>query len=206
MLSQLLDQKTYSRVIRYNDHISEEGEQVYSAACHRDLEGIVAKRTDSHYVERRTADWIKIKCKKRQEFVIGGWTRPGGDRESLGALLVGYYRKPSELVYAGRVGTGFTQQSLRDLHQTLEPLAQARSPFPIPPAGVAARGMIHWVKPKLVAEVEFAAWTGDGLLRHASFQGIRQDKAPNEITRKCRLTSNRQRCTLRERTNKQQVK
>jgi bifunctional non-homologous end joining protein LigD len=183
LLSQLLGQRKHSAVIRYSDHISGEGEQVFSIACRHGLEGIVAKRTDSHYVEGRTADWVKVKCKKRQEFVIGGWTKPGGGRDSLGALLVGYYRDESELVYAGRVGTGFTQQSLRDLHQMLEPLEQKRSPFRKPPAGVAARGTIHWVKPKLVAELEFAAWTDDGILRHASFQGIREDKAPAEITR-----------------------
>jgi bifunctional non-homologous end joining protein LigD len=183
LLLQLLDQRKHSPVIRYSDHISGEGEQVFSIACRHGLEGIVAKRADSHYVEGRTADWVKVKCKKRQEFVIGGWTEPGGGRESLGALLVGYHRNASELVYAGRVGTGFTQQSLRDLHKMLEPLEQKRSPFRKPPAGTAARGMIHWVKPKLVAEVEFAAWTDDGMLRHASFQGIREDKAPGEITR-----------------------
>ena len=183
LLSQWLDKQKSSDIIRYNDHISREGEQVFLIACHRGLEGIVAKRVDSPYVERRTADWVKVKCKKRQEFVIGGWTKPGGGRASLGALLVGYYRTPSELVYAGRVGTGFTQQSLRDLHKRLQPLEQKRSPFHEAPAGIAARGVIHWVKPKLVAEVAFAAWTADGLLRHASFQGIREDKAPTEITR-----------------------
>ena len=138
LLSQMIDQGKYSRMIRYNDHISGEGEQVFSIACRRDLEGIVAKRTDSHYVERRTADWVKTKCKKRQEFVIGGWTRPGGDRTSLGALLVGYHDNASKLVYAGRVGTGSTKQSLRDVHKALLPLEQKRSPFEKPPSGVAA--------------------------------------------------------------------
>ncbi len=102
--------------IRYNDHIAGQGGQVFSSACGHGLEGIVAKRADSHYVEGRTTDWVKVKCLKRQEFVIGGWTEPGGGRASLGALLVGYYRSPSELIYCGRVGTGFTQQSLSDLH------------------------------------------------------------------------------------------
>ena len=139
LLAQLLDQPKHSPAIRFNDHISGDGEQVFSIACHHGLEGIVAKRTDSRYIEKRTADWVKVKCMKRQEFVIGGWTRPGGDRESLGALLVGYYRNASELVYAGRVGTGFTQQSLGDLHKMLEPLEQKRSPFRQPPAGTAAR-------------------------------------------------------------------
>jgi bifunctional non-homologous end joining protein LigD len=183
LLSQWLDRNSHSLAIRYSDHITGDGERVFSLACRHGLEGIVAKRTDSRYEERRTANWVKVKCKKRQEFVIGAWTEPGGGRESLGALLVGYYRAPAELVYAGRVGTGFTQQSLRDLHKLLQPLEQRKSPFRKPPSGIAARGVIHWVKPKLIAEVAFAAWTADGLLRHASFQGIREDKAPSEITR-----------------------
>jgi bifunctional non-homologous end joining protein LigD len=126
---------------------------------------------------------VKVKCLLRQEVVIGGWTNPGGGREALGALLVGYYRTPSDFVYCGRVGTGFTQQSLRDLYKLLEPLEQKTSPFSQPPAGVAARGVIHWVKPKVAAEVVLAEWTDDGLLSHPSFRGIREDKDPTEITR-----------------------
>jgi bifunctional non-homologous end joining protein LigD len=182
LLSRLLELRRHTQTIRFSDHIAGDGNQVFSMACREGLEGIVAKRNDSHYTERRTTDWVKVKCKKRQEFVVGGWTEPGGGRESLGALLVGYHRSPTELVYCGRVGTGFTEQSLRDLRQLLEPLEQQRSPFHEPPAGVAARGLIHWVKPKRVVEVAFAAWTADGLLRHASFQGVREDKAPTEIT------------------------
>jgi bifunctional non-homologous end joining protein LigD len=188
LLSRLIRDERHSRIIRYNDHIVGQGAQVFSSACGHALEGIVAKRADSHYVERRTADWVKVKCIKRQEFVIGGWTEPGGGRESLGALLVGYYRSPSELVYCGRVGTGFTQQSLRDLHEMLQALEQQQSPFRNPPTGIAARGVIHWARPKLVAEVAFAAWTGDGMLRHASFQGSREDKEPTEITRELPIT------------------
>jgi bifunctional non-homologous end joining protein LigD len=183
LLFQLIARGEHVRAIRYSDHILGEGPQVFTSACHHGLEGIVAKRADSHYVERRTADWVKVKCLLRQEFVIGGWTNPGGGREALGALLVGYYRTPSDFVYCGRVGTGFTQQSLRDLYKLLKPHEQKTSPFAQPPAGVAARGVIHWVKPKVAAEVVFAEWTDDGLLRHASFQGIREDKDPTEITR-----------------------
>jgi bifunctional non-homologous end joining protein LigD len=183
LLSQLIAQGKHARSIRYSDHITGEGPQAFSSACHKGLEGIVAKRADSSYVERRTADWVKVKCLKRQEFVIGGWTDPGGGRASLGALLVGYYGAPSDFVYCGRVGTGFTEQSLRELHKLLKPLEQKTSPFSNPPTGVAARGVIHWVKPKVVAEVVFAEWTDDGLLRQASFKGIREDKVPTEITR-----------------------
>jgi bifunctional non-homologous end joining protein LigD len=181
-LSELVGKKQ-AGVIRYNDHISGRGGQVFARACGHGLEGIVAKRADSHYIQGRTTDWVKVKCLKRQEFVIGGWTEPGGGRESLGALLVGYYRTPSELVYCGRVGTGFTQQSLHDVHKQLASIEQTRSPFSQAPSGVAARGLIHWAQPKVVAEVAFGAWTEDGILRHASFQGIREDKNPKQITR-----------------------
>ena len=183
MLKSWLGKSKRSGLIRYNDHLSGAGDQIFTQACHNGLEGIVAKRIDSQYQERRSTDWVKVKCLKRQEFVVGGWTDPSGARDALGALLVGYYRGPSELVYCGRVGTGFTEQSLRDLRRSLQPLTQKTCPFSNPPAGVAARGVIHWVKPKVVVEVAFAAWTDDGLLRHASFQGIREDKAPAEITR-----------------------
>ncbi len=183
LLARVLDAGRHTPMIRFNDHILGEGKQVLSIACRSGLEGIVAKRADSRYVERRTTDWVKIKCLKRQEFVIGGWTDPGGGRESLGALLLGYYNASSQLVYCGRVGTGFTEQSLRDLQQRLAPLATGKTPFKTRPTGVAARGVIHWVEPRVVAEVAFAAWTDDGLLRHASFQGIREDKAPTDITR-----------------------
>jgi bifunctional non-homologous end joining protein LigD len=206
LLSELLGQEKHSHAIRFSDHISGEGEQVFTIACRHGAEGIVAKLTDSQYEERRTANWVKVKCKKRQEFVIGGWTDPGGGRESLGALLVGYYRTPSELVYAGRVGTGFTHQSLRDLHKLLQPLEQNRSPFQKPPLGIAARGVIHWIKPRLIAEVAFAAWTADGLLRHASFQGIRGDKAASEITREVAADERLARPKLGQTIKNQRVK
>jgi bifunctional non-homologous end joining protein LigD len=180
-LSRLLGRGHFS-VLHYNDHIPGQGSEVFAIACRNRLEGIVAKRADSQYVEGRTSDWVKVKCLKRQEFVIGGWTKPSRGREALGALLVGYYRAPSELVYCGRVGTGFTRQSLRELRDALEPLGHTRSPFSESAARIALRG-VHWVRPKLVAEIVFSAWTADGLLRHASFQGLREDKAPAEITR-----------------------
>ncbi len=182
LLSQLLGKDLGSRMVRYNDHIEGRGAEVLSGACGHGLEGVVAKRADSRYVEGRTRDWVKLKCLKRQEFVIGGWTEPGGGRQSLGALLLGYYRAPSELVYCGRVGTGFSQESLGELQQRLAKLERKRSPFCEPLSGVANRGVVHWASPQLVAEVSFSAWTDDGILRHASFQGLREDKRPSEIT------------------------
>ena len=115
MLSRIFAGAGDPGTIRYNDHIVGHGDQVFFGACGHGLEGIVAKRADSQYTEGRTADWVKIKCLKRQEFVVGGWTEPAGSRNALGALLVGYYRKHSELIYCGRVGTGFSHLSLREL-------------------------------------------------------------------------------------------
>jgi bifunctional non-homologous end joining protein LigD len=183
LLAQVLKRAKHADKIRFSDHITGGGDEVMALACRHGLEGIVAKRADSRYSERRTTDWVKVKCIKRQEFVIGAWTEPGAGREALGALLVGYYRDPSTLVYCGRVGTGFTDQSLRDLRAVLSPLERKRTPFEEFPAGTASRGVIHWVRPKRVAEVAFAAWTDDGYLRHASFQGLREDKEPTDIRR-----------------------
>jgi bifunctional non-homologous end joining protein LigD len=183
LLARLLDRHRRAGVIPYCDHISGDGAQVFASACRNQLEGIVSKRADCPYVEQRSANWVKVKCMKRHEFVIGGWTEPAGARGFLGAILVGYYLKPSQLVYCGRVGTGFTRQSLSDLHELLRPLERARPPFRNPPTGVAARGRLHWARPKVIAEVVFSEWTDDGILRHASFKGIREDKEPSEVTR-----------------------
>ncbi len=183
LLSRILEARPPSRWVRYSGHIAGQGNEVYSRACGHGLEGIVAKRAGSPYLGRRTSDWVKIKCLKRQEFVIGGWTEPGGRRQSLGALLLGYFEGPSQLVYCGRVGTGFTEGSLRDLHRALRAVESKQSPFRNRPSGMAARGVIHWADPVVVAEIAFSAWTADGMLRHASFQGIREDKDPPEITR-----------------------
>jgi bifunctional non-homologous end joining protein LigD len=114
--------------------------------------------------------------------VIGGFTDPEGARVGLGALLVGYYDGAGHLVYAGKVGTGFTQKSALELRQRLERIAQATVPFTPPPKGPLGR-TAHWVRPVLVAEVEFTEWTSDGKIRHPSFQGLRRDKKPVEVRR-----------------------
>jgi bifunctional non-homologous end joining protein LigD len=167
--------------IRYSDHIKGEGEQVLQHACRSAMEGIVAKRADSIYHQYRSPDWLKIKCLKQQEFVIGGYTKPEGTRVGFGALLVGYY-DDGDLMFAGKVGTGFTTQSLRELTKEMNQRKIDEPPFKNPPTGFRRRG-VTWLKPELVAEIEFTEWTSDDRLRHPSFQGLREDKPAKEVVR-----------------------
>ena len=148
-------------------------------ACSRGEEGIMAKRADSRYVSARTMDWLKIKCLRRQELVVGGYTAPQGSRERLGALLVGYYDGKS-LRYGGKVGTGYDRKTLELLYQRLVPLHRTTSPFV---QGPKPAGEVQWVDPKLVAEIAFSEWTSAGLLRHPRFIGLRDDKAAQEVRR-----------------------
>jgi bifunctional non-homologous end joining protein LigD len=165
--------------LRFTAHRNAEGETYLAEACRRGWEGLIAKRADAPYVSRRSPDWLKFKCSAGQELVIGGFTEPAGSRVGLGALLVGYY-EGNTLVYAGKVGTGFSRQLLTELRQRLEGLALDRSPFGR--GGVAERG-VHWARPELVAEVAFTEWTGDGKLRHPRFEGIRRDKPARQVIR-----------------------
>jgi bifunctional non-homologous end joining protein LigD len=166
-------------VIRYSDHVIGRGGEFFAVACKRGLEGIVSKRRDSLYSGGRGGAWLKTKCISRQEFVIGGYTDPEGARTHVGALLVGYYEGET-LRYAGKVGTGFTQKLLVELKKRLDPLEQPTCPFVPPPP---RRAGSHWVKPELVGEVAFSEWTGDGHLRHPSFQGLRADKLARDVVR-----------------------
>jgi bifunctional non-homologous end joining protein LigD len=165
--------------IRYSEHRDREGEKLYREACARGLEGVIAKRAASPYVNRRSPDWLKFKCVAEQELVIGGWTDPEGARTGFGALLVGYY-DDGALVYAGKVGTGYDDAMLRRLGAQLRRLTRAHSPFARgnPPS----RGT-HWVQPKLVAQVGFTEWTRDGKLRHPRFLGLRDDKPAPDVVR-----------------------
>lgn len=161
------------------EHFVGHGPEYHAASCALLLEGSVSKRADRPFVPGRTRDWLKVKCIARQEFVIGGWTDPAGSREGLGALLLGVHSDSGMLRYAGRVGTGFTQRALADLRARLDTLVADASPFADPPRLAHA----HWVHPELVAEVAFREWTRDGLLRQASFKGLREDKTPGDVAR-----------------------
>lgn len=182
LLKSLLYGFSSSGAIRYSDHIVGNGVAAFSDACRRGLEGLISKRIDSLYRQRRSDDWLKVKCLSRQEFVIGGWTDPGGSRSGFGSLLLGYYDNQGGFQFAGKVGTGFTSQSLKQIKSALHALEQEQPPFDRPPRGAGTRG-VHWTKPKMVAEIEFTEWTADGRLRSPSFQGLREDKKPEEVFR-----------------------
>lgn len=182
LLRGLLESAPENGPIRYADHIQGSGESVFSNACRLGLEGIVSKQADSPYDQKRSRRWLKVKCSHRQEFVIGGFTDPGGSRTGFGALLLGYYRPDGTLVYAGKAGTGFDEKDLNEMTGRLAALEIDQSLFANPPTGYEARG-VHWIHPKLAAEVEFSSWTREGILRHPSFKGLREDKDPKEIMR-----------------------
>lgn len=168
--------------IRYSGHLKGGGRRFHREACRLGLEGIVSKRADRPYTQGRGRDWLKTKCLRRQEMVVVGWTEPRGSRTGLGSLVLGVNDDEGRLVYSGRVGTGFTRDVLRDLRARLEPLG--RKTPPVEGAPRSARGRtIHWVSPKLVAEIAFTEWTEDGAVRHPVFQGLREDKAPDDVVR-----------------------
>lgn len=173
------NQPKSASVVRFSDHVVGRGAEFMEQAKKLGLEGIVSKRKDSPYRSGRGKDWQKSKPSARQEFVIVGYTEPAGSRSHLGALLLGV-TKGESLVYSGRVGTGFNEASLKDLARRLEPLATEKPKLENAPRGADARG-VHWVKPKLVAEVAFTAVTHDGLLRHPTFKGLREDKPAKAV-------------------------
>jgi bifunctional non-homologous end joining protein LigD len=165
--------------VRFSSHVEGAGARLLASACRRGLEGLIGKRADAPYSSRRTNAWIKLKCTRRQEFVIAGYTDPRGSRKGFGSLLLGVHDEHGSLVYAGNVGTGFDHAGLDALHAKLGKIATERSPFKPLPRGVKG----HWVRPSLVAEVSFTEWTSDGRIRHPVFHGLRTDKDPRAITR-----------------------
>lgn len=171
-----------SPTIRFSDHVQGAGEAFYQQACRLSLEGIISKRGDMPYRSGRGKEWLKVKCLKRQEFVVVGFTDPEGSRTGFGALLLGVHDDQGELVFAGKVGTGFNDQVLRDLRKRLDKIERKTPAFANPPRGAEARRS-HWVKPELVAEVAFTEWTREGILRHPAFQGLREDKPADEVVR-----------------------
>lgn len=168
--------------IRYSDHIVGTGSKVLAEACKNGLEGIVSKQADSRYESTRSGAWLKTKCHGRQEFVVAGYTPPGGARHGFGSLLLGYYDKAGELQFSGKVGTGFDDKTLTELKSKMDKLATEEMPFVSVPRAIE-RERPTWLKPKLVAEIEFTEWTTDGALRHPSFQGLREDKKATEVVR-----------------------
>jgi bifunctional non-homologous end joining protein LigD len=176
-LRKLLKKKTPSFVF-YSQHLEGKGKDAWEHACEHKLEGIIGKRRDAAYVQQRSRSWIKLKCRVGQELVIGGYTEPAGSRNGLGALLMGVRDEKGDLRYAGKVGTGFDERTLASLRKRLARLEQKKSPFS---SGAAAQKGAHWVKPELVADIKFHGWTDDGLLRQASFTGLREDKPARDV-------------------------
>ncbi len=180
ILDQLIESLPPQDVVRYGQHLESDGAPIFAQACHLGAEGIVSKRADSTYTSGRGPSWIKIKCFRRQEFVVGGFTKPANGTDGMGALLLGYY-DGKNLMYAGRTGTGFTQESGRALRKSLEAMRQTAKAFTDVPMAAAKGAM--WVRPELVAEVQFTTWTTDDLVRQASFKGLREDKKATEVRR-----------------------
>ena len=165
--------------LRSTPHRVEDGIAAYQAACRRGDEGVIAKLADSKYDGRRSPNWLKFKCVRDQEFVIGGYTWPKGSRVGLGALLLGYH-DGRDFVYAGKVGTGFDEATLRRLHEQLSGIEQDAPPFT---RGLVREHGARWVRPDLVAQIGFTEWTRDGKLRHPRYQGLRTDKNPDDVVR-----------------------
>ena len=168
--------------IRFTSHRNEEGVAYWKEACDKGWEGVIAKDATSTYVHSRSKKWLKFKCVNRQELVVGGFTEPEGERVGFGALLLGYYRD-GDLVYAGKVGTGWDDQTLEDLRSRMDGLERKTTPFDEADGGSLPSQGVHWITPKLVAEVGFTEWTDDGRLRHPRFLGLRDDKDPEDVVR-----------------------
>ncbi len=171
----------WSDRVRWTPHEEGRGTRLWKKACREGQEGIIGKHRQSRYVDGRSDWWVKVKCLGRQEFAVGGFTDPQRSRVGLGALLVGYYDDAGKVLhYAGKVGTGYTRETLLDLRGRLDRLEQDDSPFT---EEDVPRGLVHWVRPVLVAEIAFGEWTQNGRLRQPRFEGLRPDKKPRDCRR-----------------------
>jgi bifunctional non-homologous end joining protein LigD len=175
--------------IAYSEHEAVDGEVFRRAACQHGLEGVVSKRMDHRYLPGDRGSWVKTKCLNRAEFVVVGWSDPEGSRHRIGSLLLGYYDANDRLIYAGRVGTGMSVETLTTLYERVKPLAVPKMPLAVPPSRESRFGRplalskVHWVRPELVVEITYLDWTEDGLLRQTVFVGQRDDKPASEVRR-----------------------
>jgi ATP-dependent DNA ligase len=175
--------------LQFNGHETGDGELIRRHAGQLEFEGVVSKTINAPHASGNRGLWRTSKCLNRQEFVVVGWTDPEGSRPHLGALLLGDYDDDGKLIYAGRVGTGMPVKVLADLRRRVDPLARKTSPLSVPPPRSTRFGSplvlsrVHWVEPKLVAEITYLTWTADGLLRHSAYVGLREDKPAKQVRR-----------------------